>query len=167
LSLRNQKDLYMVVAVVVKNSKILVSTTRNELVLYDLRKWKKESNPPERFFTSLGNNTATALAISPNYFFVALDFEKTIAYFEFKGGEQGIYFREVKKFARNIFKDNQSSIFVADSEKFIVSAGELSDTSINVWSMDGQRLANVNTYQIEHNEINYGGINVIVRGWTS
>lgn len=38
------------------------------------------------YFTSLDNNTATALVMSQNYYFAALSFDKTIAYYEFKGG---------------------------------------------------------------------------------
>jgi hypothetical protein len=91
----------------------------------------------DHYFTSLDNNTATAVAISQNYYFAALDFEKTIVYFEFKGGEGGVYFKEVRKFPRNIFKSNQGSLYVPEGEKFIVSTGIEADTSINVWSMRG------------------------------
>jgi hypothetical protein len=33
--------MYGPVCIAYKNSKILVSTTKNELILYDLKKWKK------------------------------------------------------------------------------------------------------------------------------
>lgn len=95
-----------------KNSKVLLSNSKNELVLYDLKKWKKDSSCQERYFTSLDNNTASAIAIGTQYYYVALTFEKTIAYYEFKGGEGGIYFREVNRFARNIYKSNISSLYV-------------------------------------------------------
>lgn len=54
--------------------------------MYDLRKWKLHTPCQEMYFTSLDNNTATALAMSANYYFAALSFDKTIAYYEFKGG---------------------------------------------------------------------------------
>lgn len=88
--------------------------SNNELVLFDLKKWKMHSTCQDHYFTFLDNNTATAVAISQNYYFAALDFEKTITYFEFKGGEGGIYFKEVKKFPRNIFKSNQGSLYVPE-----------------------------------------------------
>lgn len=54
-----------------------------------------------------------------------------------------------------------------ESERFIVGTGSGADTVINVWSMEGERLAQVNTYQIEHYEICYGNNKILVRGWTS
>jgi hypothetical protein len=80
--------------------------------MYDLRKWKPHQPAPDLFHTSLDNNTATAVAISPNYYFAALSFDKTIAYYEFKGGEGGVYFREVKRFGRNIYKGAQGALAV-------------------------------------------------------
>jgi len=53
------------------------------------------------------------VAISANYYFAALSFDKTIAYYEFKGGEGGIYFKEVKRFARNIYKGTQGTLSVS------------------------------------------------------
>ena len=79
--------------VALKNSKVLVSTSKNELVFYDLRKWKKDSHCNQRYFTSLENNTASTVAIGSRYLYTALDFEKTIAYYEFLGGQKGIYFK--------------------------------------------------------------------------
>lgn len=38
---------------------------------------------------------------------------------------------------------------------------------VDVWSMKGERLATMNTYQIEHYEISCGKLDVMVRGWTS
>ena len=38
---------------------------------------------------------------------------------------------------------------------------------IDVWSMGGEKLAHVNTYQIEHYNIDYGKEKILVRGWTS
>ncbi len=83
------------------------------------------------------------------------------------GGEKGIYFREVRKFARNLYKSDISSLYVPESEKFIVGTGSAADTVINVWSMEGERLAQVNTYQIEHYGVCYGNNRILVRGWTS
>lgn len=137
ISLKSNKNISTITCITLKNSKILVGNSRNELVLYDLRKWKPHTPFNQQFFTTLDNNSATAVAISPNYYFAALDFEKTIIYFEFKGGEGGVYFREVKKFPRNIFKGNQGSMHVPDSERFVVSTGIEADTTINVWSMNG------------------------------
>ena len=36
-----------------------------------------------------------------------------------------------------------------------------------MWSLGGERLALVNTYQIEHYGISYGACRIMVRGWTS
>lgn len=136
-------------------------------MLYDLKRWKKDSACQDRYFTSLDNNTASAITIGNKYYYAALTFDKTIAYFEFKGGEGGIYFREVRKFARNIYKTDASSIYVPESENYIVTSGSEADTVINVWSMDGERLHQVNTYQIEHYDVKYGADSILVRGWTS
>ena len=83
--------------------------------MYDLKKWKAHTACSEHFYTTLDNNTATAVAIGSKYYYAALDFEKTIVYFEFKGGEGGVYFKEVKKFGRNLFKSNQGTMFVPES----------------------------------------------------
>lgn len=61
-------------AVSLKNSKILVSNSKNELVLYDLKKWKKDSPCQDRYFTSLDNNQASAIAIGNKYYYAALNF---------------------------------------------------------------------------------------------
>ena len=53
------------------------------------------------------------MAIGSNYYYACLDFEKTIVYFEFKG-EAGVYFKEVRKFPRNIFRSNQGTMSVPD-----------------------------------------------------
>jgi hypothetical protein len=166
LSLRG-KGISTITALTVKGSKVLLGNSRNELLLYDLRKWKLHTSCQEHFFTSLDNNSATAVAIGQQYYYAALDFEKTIVYFEFKGGEGGVYFREVRKFPRSIFKNNQGSMHVPDGERFIVTTGLESDTTINVWSMQGEKLASVGSYQIEHYDIKYTNALVMVRGWTS
>ena len=77
------------------------------------------------------------MALGTQYYYACLDFDKTIVYFEFKGGENGVYFREVRRFQRNLFKNNQGTMHVPQSEKYIVTTGMESDTSINVWSMAG------------------------------
>ena len=41
----------------------------------------------------------------------------------FKGGENGVYFKEVAKFDRNILKTDASSLYVSESEKYIVTSG--------------------------------------------
>ena len=56
---------------------------------------------------------------------------------------------------------------VGPSEKYIVTTGMEADTSINVWSMAGEKLASVSSYQIEHYDIKYTNSLVLVRGWTS
>jgi len=43
LSLKAAGSMSQIEAVALKNSKVLVSTSKNELVFYDLRKWKKDS----------------------------------------------------------------------------------------------------------------------------
>lgn len=88
------------------------------------------------------------MAIGSQFYFAALTFEKTISYYEFKGGEGGVYFREVMKFPRNILKSDASSLYVSESEKYVVSTGSQADTVINVWSMKGERLHQLNSYQI-------------------
>lgn len=84
-----------------RGSKLLFADTKNELVLLDLKKLRKNegkhegkvseaqshlNNAPDRFFVSLDNNTATAITIGKHYYYAALDFDKTIVYYEFKGG---------------------------------------------------------------------------------
>lgn len=81
LPLRSSKNISTLTALAVKHSKVLVANSRNELVLFDLRKWKIHSSFGDPSFTSLGNNTATALAITQQHYFAALDFEKTIVGF--------------------------------------------------------------------------------------
>lgn len=54
-----------------------------------------------------------------------------------------------------------------ESERFIAGSGSGADTVISVWSMAGERLAQVNTYQIEHYGVCYGANRALVRGWTS
>lgn len=41
LSLRAANSMHTVTAISVKNSKVLFANTKNELMLYDLKKWKK------------------------------------------------------------------------------------------------------------------------------
>ena len=165
--MKSNKNISSVTCLAIKNSKVLVGNSKNELVLYDLRKWKARASCQDQYFTSLDNSTATAVAISSNYYFAALDFDKTIVVFEFKGGEGGVYFKMVRKFQRNSFKGNQGSLFVPDHERFIVSSGVEADTTISVWSLQGEKLASIGTYQIIHYDIQYSNSFVLVRGWTS
>lgn len=167
VNLKGNKNISNVTCLAIKHSKILVGNSKNELVLFDLRRWKPHSACQDQYFTSLDNSTATAVALSPNYYLAALDFDKTIIVFEFKGGEGGVYFKMVRKFPRNIFKGNQGSLHVPEHERFVVSTGVEADTSISVWSMEGEKLASIGTYQIEHYDVQYGGPYILVRGWTS
>ena len=73
--------MYSVIAVSVKQGRVLYSTTKNELIMYDLKKWKKDTVCSERFYTSLDNNSASAVEIGHKYYYAALSFDKTIAYF--------------------------------------------------------------------------------------
>ena len=114
LSLRAANSLSTIDAVCLRNSKVLVSNSKNELVLYDLKRWKKDSACQDRYFTSLDNNQASAVAVGNKYFYAALTFDKTIAYYEFLGGEKGVYFREVQKFSRNLYKSDLSSLYVPE-----------------------------------------------------
>lgn len=86
VSLKANNSIHSVTALCIKNSKILIANTKNELILYDLKKWKKDAPTQERFFTSLDNNNASALTMGNQYYYVALTFDKTIAFYEFKGG---------------------------------------------------------------------------------
>ena len=115
-NLRPSNSIYSVTAFAFKTSKVIVANTKNELILYCLKNWKKDgkAHGPEKYFTSLDNNGASAVAIGENFYYVALTFDRTIAYYEFKGGEKGVYFREVKKFPRNIVKSNISSLYVPE-----------------------------------------------------
>ena len=58
------------------------------MIMYDLKKWKKDNkhSNPEKYFISLDNNGASALDIGNNYYYAALTFDKTIVVYEFKGG---------------------------------------------------------------------------------
>lgn len=78
--------MHAVTSICMKNSKILLTNTKNQLILYDLKKWKKQAQQQEKYFTSLDNNNASAIAIGTRYYYAALTFDRTIVYFEFKGG---------------------------------------------------------------------------------
>ncbi len=78
-----------------------------------------------------------------------------------------MYFHEAKKFFRNILKSDASAIYVPEDEKYIISAGSQADTTLNVWSMKGEKVHTFNTYQIEHYDIRFCLKTVMVRGWTS
>lgn len=82
--------------------------------MFNLKSWKKDvsHSTPEKFFVSLDNNGASAVCIGENYYYAALTFDKTIVCFEFKG-EGGVYFKEVFRFPRNIFKANPGSMQVS------------------------------------------------------
>lgn len=54
-----------------------------------------------------------------------------------------------------------------EHEQFIVGTGLESDTTISIWSPEGQKLTSVSTYQIEHYDVLYSSDLVLVRGWTS
>ena len=71
------------------------------------------------------------------------------------------------RFKRDLYKSEASTIWVPENESFIVTSGSGADTVVNVWSMSGEKLAQLNTYQIEHYSIDYGKQNILVRGWTS
>ena len=43
ISLRNSKQLTTVTSLAIKHSKVLLGNSKNELVLYDLRKWKSHT----------------------------------------------------------------------------------------------------------------------------
>mgnify|MGYP003685623415 CR=1 FL=1 len=89
-----------------------MTNTKNELILFDMKKWKKEKESPERFYTSLENNTGTALAIGKKHFYVALGFDKTIAIYDFLGGKDGVYFQLFNRFERNILNSDAKVIAV-------------------------------------------------------
>lgn len=137
------------------------------MTLYDLKKWKKDDPKSlEKYFVSLDNNTPTAVFIGTKYFYAALNFDRNVVYYEFLG-EKGQYFQEVKRFPRNLLKSDASAIWVPQDEKFIITAGSQADTTLNVWSMKGEKLQTFNTYQIEHYDIICSLNTFMVRGWTS
>jgi hypothetical protein len=138
------------------------------MVLYNLKHEEKDSrrSPPEKYFISLGNNGASALCIGDKYYYVALTFDNTIAYYEFKG-EHGVYFREVCKFQRNLLKSYANAIHASSNEKYIITTGSEADTVVNVWSMNGDKLFSINSYQIQHYFTSCGNKNILIRGWTS
>lgn len=81
VSLRASNSLCTIDAVCLKYSKILLSNSKNELVLFDLKRWKKDTACQDRYFISLENNQSSAIAIGTKYYYAALNFEKTIAYY--------------------------------------------------------------------------------------
>lgn len=166
--LKAANSVHLITALDFKGSKMLVSTTKNEIDLFNLKNWKKDNknSTPERYYVSLDNNGASAVCIGQRYYYAALTFDKTIVYYEFKG-ESGVYFKEVAKFQRNILKSNASAIHVSKNETYIITAGSGADTVIDVWSMKGEKLANMNSFQIEHYSILFGLKSILIRGWTS
>ena len=137
--------------------------------MYDLKTWKRENkgSAPEKYFVNLGNNSASAVDMGKKYYYACLSFDKTIAIYEFKGGENKTYFKEVKTFSRNILKSTASCLHVSPSEQYLITTGSENDTVVDVWSMNGEKLASTNSYQIEHYEIGCGRFNILIRGWTS
>lgn len=108
------------------------------MIMYNLKTWKRDGHkPPEKYFTSLGNSSASALAIGQRYYYVALTFDRTIVYYDFKGGENGVYFKEVCRFPRGVLKSNAQSLYVPENENYIISCGSESDTTIDIWSLKG------------------------------
>lgn len=156
-------------SIVFRGSKILVGTAKNEMVMFDLKAWKREvkGSVPEKYFVSLGNNSASALFIGKELYYVCLSFDKTIAIYQFLGGENKTYFKEHKRFQRNIFKSQASCLHVSPSEQYLITTGSESDTVVDVWSTNGEKLATTNSYQIEHYGMSCGHLNLLVRGWTS
>lgn len=69
----------------------------------------------QRFFVSLDNNTATAIAIGSKYYYASLNFDKTIVYYEFLGGVDGVYFKEIYRFPRNTLKSDAGNMWVPES----------------------------------------------------
>lgn len=93
--------------------------------MYDLKTWKREnkSSAPEKYFINLGNNTVSALDMGKNYYYACLSFDKTIAIYEFKGGQNKTYFNELKKFQRNLYKSTASSLHVSPNEQYLITTG--------------------------------------------
>eukprot|EP00919_Chromeraceae_sp_WS-2016_P052948 GHVR01125713.1.p1 GENE.GHVR01125713.1~~GHVR01125713.1.p1 ORF type:complete len:131 (+),score=3.84 GHVR01125713.1:390-782(+) len=71
------------------------------------------------------------------------------------------------KFPNNILKSVACSLSVPESERYIITTGSETDTVIFIWSMTGEILTTLNTYQIEHYSAGFGNNTLIVRGWTS
>ena len=65
INLRSSNSIHSITAFAAKSSKILLANTKNELILYCLKNWKKDgkTHGPEKYFTSLDNNGASAVAI--------------------------------------------------------------------------------------------------------
>ena len=78
-----------------------------------------------------------------------------------------MYFKEFKKFPRNLFKSSANSLHISQNETYLITTGSEADTIVNVFSMNGDRLATANTYQIEHYDVDFSRNHLIVRGWTS
>ena len=72
--------MHSITALKMRGSKILLATTKNEMYLFDLKGWKKDhkQSNPEKYFVSLGNNAASAVEMSDNFYYAALSFDKTI-----------------------------------------------------------------------------------------
>lgn len=45
-------------------------------------------------------------------------------------------------------KSNASAIHVSKNESYIVTTGSGNDTVVDVWSMKGEKLASMNSFQI-------------------
>lgn len=59
------------------------------------------------------------------------------------------------------------AMHVNDRESCIVTVGNMSDTFIKVWNLRGEKLAEVNTSQVEHYQANFGENYLMLRSWNT
>lgn len=57
--------MHAITALDFKGSKVLLTTTKNQMMLFNLKTWKKDAahSTPDKYFVSLDNNGASAVCI--------------------------------------------------------------------------------------------------------
>lgn len=80
-----------------KLSRILVSSPNKELTLFDMKHYTKDNPGNSKKGYVMLESQGTAVAIGDKHYFVALEYDRTICYYEFVGAD-GVYFKLVNKF---------------------------------------------------------------------
>jgi WD40 repeat protein len=151
----------------IKLSRILVSSPNKEISLFDMKSYTKDNpgNCKKGYFAL--EDVASAVAIGDKHYFAALEFERTIVYYEFVG-QGGVYFKMVNRFKNKyLHKEPIMAMQVDDKESSIVTVGGGSDTFIRVWNLKGEKLAEINTSQVEHYQASFGENYLMLRSWTT
>lgn len=149
-----------------KLSRILVSSPNKELTLFDMKHYTKDNPGNSKKGYVMLESQGTAVAIGDQHYFVALEYDRTICYYQFVGSD-GVYFKLVNKFKNKfLHKEPIMAMHVDDKETFIVTVGAMADTFIRVWSLKGEMLFELNTSQVEHHKASFGEGNILLRSWT-